>query len=72
MEITRFVRSIYPDFPLDRESYANFFERMRQDKKNEGSEINFTFIGPVGTCHVNQTADAAAIGAALDYYRGLK
>ena len=67
--IVDFVRHLYPDHRFERSLYPDFFQRMRQDKKNRGTEINFTLIGPIGTCHIDRTASVADIEAALDFYR---
>ena len=47
-----------------------YLQLMRNDKKNEADEINFTFIGPPGTAHVNQMAGEAEIVASFAYLNG--
>ena len=44
---------------------------MRQDKKNEADEINFTFLAEPGRAVVNQTATAEEITRSLQYYNSL-
>ena len=67
-QIVTFIDRMYPRFPFTEEIFDNLLERMRQDKKNEGDEINFTFVGPVGTCHINQTASVGDIEQSLRWY----
>ncbi len=68
-EITRFFLHIYGTVALDRANYAEYLRLMGNDKKNEGSAINFALIGPPGEVHINQTAVAEEIIESLDYYR---
>ena len=68
-EIVQFVRTTYPNYAFPKSIYPDLLRRMRQDKKNRGTEINFTLVGPIGSCHTDRTADEAAIEAALDFYR---
>ena len=42
---------------------------MRHDKKNVGTDINFTLLGGIGDIHINQTATEEEIKEALDFYR---
>jgi 3-dehydroquinate synthase len=46
--------------------YPELLEIMRNDKKNIGGKINFTFLDAIGTARINQTATEEKILEALD------
>ena len=56
---------------LPKEIYPRLLALMRQDKKNEAAEINFTFLDAPGRASVNNTATADQITRSLDYYNWL-
>lgn len=66
-EIASYLIRVYQPSPLQPSSYPAYFQLMRNDKKNEADEINFTFIGPPGMVHVNQKAGEEEIRASFAY-----
>jgi len=46
--------------------YPELLDIMRNDKKNVGGKINFTFLDAIGTARINQTASEALIIKALE------
>ena len=55
--------------PVTCNDYPQLLELIHHDKKNLGTDINFTLLGDVGDIHINQTATEAEITEALDFYR---
>jgi 3-dehydroquinate synthase len=51
------------------DDYPHLLELMHHDKKNTGSDINFTLLGGIGDIRINQTASEDEIKEALDFYR---
>ncbi|MBK8878312.1 MAG: 3-dehydroquinate synthase [Haliscomenobacter sp.] len=68
--ISTYLIQVYQPQPLSASNYPAYLQLMRNDKKNEADEINFTFIGPPGTAHVNQKAGEAEIRASFAYLNG--
>ena len=58
-----------PEF--DTSCYSELLEIMRNDKKNIGGVINFTFLQSIGEARINQTASDEAIVESLNLLRGL-
>ena len=44
---------------------------MKNDKKNENNEINFTLLSEIGVAHINQEVGVELILEALNYYNTL-
>ncbi len=70
-QITQFLIKHYGKFDFGPEIYPKLLALMRQDKKNETAEINFTMLKSAGEALFNQFASETAIKASLDYYRQL-
>ena len=51
------------------DDYPRLLSLMHHDKKNQGSDINFTLLGDIGDIRINQTATEEEIKEALDFYR---
>ncbi len=54
---------------LQRDDYPRYHELMRNDKKNEGGQVLFSLIGPLGAACINRPVPAPLIEEALDYYQ---
>jgi 3-dehydroquinate synthase len=67
-EITTFIKSLYKPIKLNKQDFDNFINLMRNDKKNENGQINFSLLAAIGKCEINQTASADLIKEALNYY----
>lgn len=68
MDIVAFFKHTYDYWAIPIEAFEAFLALMRNDKKNKGSEINFSFIPKVGTVKVNQTADEEQIRQSFYFY----
>lgn len=69
-EISGYLIQVYQPQLLNASNFPAYLQLMRNDKKNEADEINFTFIGPPGIAHVNQKAEEAEIRASFAYLNG--
>ena len=66
-EITTLVLTIFtlPKITFDYDAILNL---MTFDKKNKGTEINFTLIKSIGSSIINQTASNAEIRNSINFY----
>ncbi len=70
-EITHTLLNLYGKVPLNPEEDSILLELMRQDKKNEAQEINFSLLNRVGEACFNQHVALELIRESLAYYRQL-
>lgn len=63
------IKEHYGRMAITCEDYPRLLELMHHDKKNEGSDINFTLLGGIGDIRINQTVTEEDIKEALDFYR---
>ena len=68
-QMTRFIFEHYGRMPITCDDYPTLLELMTHDKKNTGTDINFTLLGGIGDIRINQTATQEEIEEALDFYR---
>ncbi len=66
--ITDFLLNLYDPYFLEEKNFESYLKLMSNDKKNEGDQINFALIGPIGEAHINQTATRVEIIESLHYY----
>ena len=64
-----FINEHYGKLSITCDDYPTLLELMTHDKKNVGSDINFTLLGDVGDIRINQTATKEEIEESLDFYR---
>ena len=64
-----FILEHYGRMTITCDDYQHLLELMHHDKKNTGSDINFTLLGGIGDIRINQTASEEEIKEALDFYR---
>ena len=64
-----FILEHYGRMTITCDDYPHLLELMHHDKKNTGSDINFTLLGGIGDIRINQTATQQEIEEALDFYR---
>ncbi|WP_116127437.1 3-dehydroquinate synthase [Lewinella sp. IMCC34183] len=69
--IADYCTELYGHQEVPRASFIQLIELMRQDKKNEGDEINFTLLESPGRAVVNQAATPEVILESLRYYNSL-
>ena len=65
----QFIRENYGQLGITCKDYPELLELMHHDKKNQGTDINFTLLGGIGDIRINQTATEEEIKEALDFYR---
>jgi 3-dehydroquinate synthase len=68
-EITGFIKSLYPPYTINKSFDDYIIDLMRDDKKVEKGELNFSLLKRIGEVEVNHTADEDLIREALNYYR---
>ena len=68
-QMARYIFEHYGRMPITCDDYPTLLELMTHDKKNTGSNINFTLLGGIGDIRINQTATQEEIYEALDFYR---
>jgi len=68
-QTVHFIHDNYGRMPITCDDYPTLLELMTHDKKNVGSDINFTLLGGIGDIRINQTATKEEIEEALDFYR---
>ena len=64
-----FIKENYGKMDITCDDYPKLIELMHHDKKNVGTDINFTLLGGIGDIRINQTATEEEIKEALDFYR---
>ena len=64
-----FIKENYGRMPITCDDYPKLIELMHHDKKNVGTDINFTLLGGIGNIRINQTATEEEIKEALDFYQ---
>jgi 3-dehydroquinate synthase len=67
--LSTWIQSLYGKFQIDTGDYVELFELMSHDKKNQGTNINFTLITSVGEVEINRNCSKEEIFEALDYFR---
>ena len=64
-----FIKENYGKMAITCDDYPKLIELMHHDKKNVGTDINFTLLGGIGDIRINQTATEEEIKEALDFYQ---
>jgi 3-dehydroquinate synthase len=70
--IVSFILTHYPKYNIQRFDFKHLIDLMRQDKKNESADINFSFLPTIGAVEVNCTAPPQLINESLMFYQNLK
>lgn len=70
-KISTYLLSVYGKLNLEGITYDALEKKMIHDKKNMGTDINFSLLDRIGSCGINHSASEEAIRESLDYYRGL-
>ncbi len=69
-DFTGYIQKIYGLFELP--PLEEILPLMQQDKKNVGSEINYSLLEGIGKCGYDQKIGLELIEEAFDYYENLK
>lgn len=67
-EIVKTIKSTYPSYKLDRASYPDLLEIMKNDKKNNAGQISFSLLSEIGKCGYDIYCTEEEIFESLDYY----
>lgn len=68
-QVNSFILEHYGRMAFTCDDYPTLIQLMTHDKKNSGSDINFTLLHGVGDLALNQTATKKEIEEALDFFR---
>ena len=68
-QVNSFILEHYGRMNITCDDYPTLLQLMTHDKKNTGSDINFTLLHDVGQLALNQTATKEEIEEALDFFR---
>ncbi len=68
-QVNSFILDHYGRMTITCDDYPTLLQLMTHDKKNTGTDINFTLLHNVGNLALNQTATKEEIEEALDFYR---
>lgn len=66
-EINTTLRTIYPTLSLDMTSFPEMAQLLKNDKKNQAGEIQFTLLSKIGEAIHNQKVKAELIEEAFDF-----
>lgn len=67
-EIVKTLKNIYPAYKLDKSSYPELLEIMKNDKKNTAGKISFSLLTEIGKCGFDVFCTEDEIFESLDYY----
>lgn len=68
-EIVSYIKSLYPPYSIPVSTYDYIIDLMKDDKKSENGELNFSLISKIGTVKINHSCNEELIRDALEYYR---
>lgn len=66
--ILKTLKNIYPAYNLSRTSYPDLLDIMKNDKKNNAGQINFSLLSSIGKCSFDIFCSQDEIFESLDYY----
>ncbi|WP_276360606.1 3-dehydroquinate synthase [Daejeonella sp. H1SJ63] len=67
-EIVKALKNIYPFYKLNKASYTDLLEIMKNDKKNNAGKISFSLLSEIGKCGYDIFCTGDEIFESLDYY----
>ena len=68
-QTVRFVREHFGLFNFNCHDYERLYALMQHDKKNVGTEINFTLLGGIGEILLNQHLSKQQVFDSFDFFR---
>lgn len=69
--ISRYLLEVYGHHPINLQYFDDYMALMKNDKKNEGGQINFSLLPKAGSVAINQHCSAGWILQSLQYYNDL-
>ncbi|MCB0560123.1 MAG: 3-dehydroquinate synthase [Lewinellaceae bacterium] len=70
-QVARYIIQHYGHQALNPRHYEAYLRLMGNDKKNEGQDINFSLINPIGQAAINRHCSADLIVESLEFYNTL-
>jgi 3-dehydroquinate synthase len=70
-ETCNYILKYYPEIELPEQDYSRIVDFMKQDKKNQNEEINFTLLRNVEDPVINQDVAEEEVIKSLHYYNAL-
>ncbi len=70
-EMSNYILSIYPKYPIKPKSFKQLLALMQSDKKNEDGFIMFSLLDEIGKCTFNCKVTNEDILDSLNYYNAL-
>ena len=70
-DIARYILSNFDHYPFKLENFDFVLESIRHDKKNVGSNVNFTLLTSIGNSLINQVVEMNIIRESLIYYHNM-
>ncbi|MEJ7693482.1 3-dehydroquinate synthase [Daejeonella sp.] len=67
-ETVQAIKDVYPAYKLKKEIYPALLEIMKNDKKNNAGQINFSLLSEIGKCGFDMFCTEEEIFESLDYY----
>ena len=67
-EIQQFILNEFPKIEINKNDIPILLNLMRNDKKNNSNEINFTLLSSIGKAEINKYIDEYIIEKAISYY----
>lgn len=71
-EITKYIKSKYHHYYINLNDYEKLFNLMKNDKKNDNDNINFTLLNKIGSSDINLYANSELIRESIDFYNNSK
>ncbi len=70
-QVSRYLLEIFGHHAIDLQNAEAYLALMKNDKKNEGQEINFSLLRSTGAVEVNQSCSTSWILQSLQFYNDL-
>lgn len=70
-EVVEYITSLFKHYPLRSGNFDLIMDIMKHDKKNTGSNYNFTLLTSIGNSMINQDVDSKLILESLRFYQSL-
>jgi len=67
-ETVEAIKTVYPAYNIRKDSYPALLEIMKNDKKNNAGQINFSLLSKIGKCGFDLFCSEKEIFESLDYY----
>jgi len=71
-DIVRYILQSFKHYPFGSGNFDFVLDSIRHDKKNTGTNVNFTLLTTIGNSLINQVIDMNIIRESLIYYHNLQ